>query len=69
MGTILRQRSTVKSEEFLLFDTMTAFMKDKSKEEDVTQFTVAYEDDKWVVSYPSTEMVREPSPKKKKSRA
>ena len=63
MGTSLRQRSTVKSEEFLLFDTMTAFMKDKTKEEDVTQFAVTYEAEKWVVSYPSTEMVREPSPK------
>ena len=60
----LRQVSAIIEESFSEYGTLVAHVKDLLETQGISQYAVAYRDGEWLLSYPGTKVVREPSPKR-----
>lgn len=60
----LRQVSTIIETRFLEHGTLVAHVKDLLESQGIPQYAVAYREGEWVLSYPGTKIIREPSPKR-----
>ena len=60
----LRQVNTIIEVGFSEHGTLAAHVKDLLEEQSIHQYAVAYRDGEWVLSYPGTQVIREPSPKR-----
>ena len=65
----LRQVSTMIEIGFLEHGTLVAHVKDLLESQGIPQYAVAHREGEWVLSYPGTKVVREPSPKRGKKTA